>query len=65
VPAGTFYFQNFANVLDQFLVGKNMIGTAARLRAEPETVAIVSAGGDDRHRHLPCTGPVRRHGKGR
>jgi endonuclease/exonuclease/phosphatase family metal-dependent hydrolase len=42
VPAGTFYFQNFANVLDQFLVGKNMIGPAARLRADPASVAIVT-----------------------
>jgi hypothetical protein len=29
-------------VLDQFLVGKNMIGPAARLRADAATVAIVT-----------------------
>jgi hypothetical protein len=66
VPAGTFYFQNFANVLDQFLVGKNMIGPKAALRAHPETVAIVT-----RPAAMIGTGtypapvPLRRHGQGR
>ncbi|WP_199043382.1 endonuclease/exonuclease/phosphatase family protein [Glycomyces salinus] len=42
VPAGTFYFQNFANVLDQFLVGKNMISQDSPLRADPASVRIVT-----------------------
>jgi hypothetical protein len=41
LPAGTFYFQNSANMLDQFLVGKNMIGEASPLWADPASVAIV------------------------
>ncbi|MCH7229945.1 endonuclease/exonuclease/phosphatase family protein [Glycomyces sp. L485] len=41
IPAGTFYFNNYANVLDQFLAGKNMIGQDSPLRAEPGSVRIV------------------------
>ncbi|MFI6013302.1 endonuclease/exonuclease/phosphatase family protein [Streptomyces sp. NPDC051243] len=41
-PAGTFYFENTANVLDQFLVNKNMLSPRARLRAEPGSVHIVT-----------------------
>ncbi len=42
VPAdGTFYFNNQPNLLDQFLVNKNMARDAALLRALPETVEIL------------------------
>ncbi|MBB1245965.1 endonuclease/exonuclease/phosphatase [Streptomyces durbertensis] len=41
-PGGTFYFQNTANVLDQFLVNKNMLTPRAHLRAEPGSVHIVT-----------------------
>jgi Endonuclease/Exonuclease/phosphatase family len=38
---GTFYFDNFANVLDQFLVNKNMISQASPIRARPDSVEII------------------------
>jgi hypothetical protein len=38
---GTFYFNNFANVLDQFLVNKNMITRDNPLRIDPDSVEIV------------------------
>jgi Predicted extracellular nuclease len=37
---GTFYFDNFANVLDQFLVNRNMIKQGSPIRVEPATVQI-------------------------
>lgn len=37
---GTFYFQNFANMLDQILVNKNMIRPDAPLRVDPATARI-------------------------
>jgi predicted extracellular nuclease len=39
--AGTFYFNNFANVLDQFLVNRNMIPRDNELRVDPDSVEIV------------------------
>ncbi|WP_327742816.1 endonuclease/exonuclease/phosphatase family protein [Streptomyces europaeiscabiei] len=41
-PSGTFYFENQANVLDQFLVNENMLAPSAPLRAEPGSVHIVT-----------------------
>jgi predicted extracellular nuclease len=38
---GTFYFDNFANLLDQFLVNKNMVKQNSMIQALPETVKIV------------------------
>jgi endonuclease/exonuclease/phosphatase family metal-dependent hydrolase len=38
---GTFYFDNFANVLDQFLVNRNMIPRDNPLRVDPDSVEIV------------------------
>jgi endonuclease/exonuclease/phosphatase family protein len=38
---GTFYFNNFANVLDQFLINRNMISDERPLRADPASVEIV------------------------
>lgn len=39
--SGTLYFDNFANMLDQFLVDKNMIKEAAEIRADPDSVQIL------------------------
>ncbi|MFD5424178.1 endonuclease/exonuclease/phosphatase family protein [Streptomyces sp. NPDC127084] len=39
-PAGTFYFENHANVFDQFLVNENMLIDRAPLRADPASVHI-------------------------
>ena len=41
-PTGTFYFDNQANILDQFLVNENMLATSAPLCAEPDSVQIVT-----------------------
>ena len=41
LPEGSFYFDNQPNVLDQFLVNKNMATDAAQLRANPSTVQIL------------------------
>ncbi|MFE7779279.1 endonuclease/exonuclease/phosphatase family protein [Streptomyces sp. NPDC057445] len=41
-PAGTFYFEGHANVLDQFLVNKNMLTPGAPLHADPASVHIVT-----------------------
>ncbi len=38
---GTFYFDNFANMLDQFLVNKNMISQTSPIRAIPDSVEII------------------------
>ncbi len=38
---GTFYFDNLPNVLDQFLVNKNMTLQNAAIRALPETVEVI------------------------
>ncbi len=38
---GTFYFDNFANMLDQFLIDKNMAKPTSPIRAVPESVALV------------------------
>ena len=40
-PDGTFYFNNEPNLLDQFLVNKNMAIQAAPIRAQDDTVAIL------------------------
>jgi len=40
-PDGTFYFDNEPNVLDQFLVNRNMATQGAPIRAEADTVAIL------------------------
>lgn len=40
-PVGTFYFENVANVLDQFLVNRNLLLAQAPMRAEPGSVEIV------------------------
>ena len=42
---GSFYWQNFANLLDQLLVNKNMIRTSSPLRADPDTVEILQPPG--------------------
>ena len=40
-PAGTFYFDNQPNLLDQFLVNKNMATQSAPIRALADTVTIL------------------------
>lgn len=40
-PDGTFYFNNEPNVLDQFLVNKNMATESSPIRAKAETVQIL------------------------
>ncbi len=40
-PDGSFYFDNQPNMLDQFLVNKNMAKVDAELRVLPETVEIL------------------------
>ncbi|MDD7969308.1 endonuclease/exonuclease/phosphatase family protein [Actinomycetospora lemnae] len=40
-PDGSFYYQGVPNQLDQFLVNKNMIGTAARISVQPGSVEIL------------------------
>ena len=37
----TFYFDNFANFLDQFLVNKNMLAATSPIRVVPGTVEII------------------------
>ncbi len=41
VGDGTFYFDNFANVLDQFLVNRNMIAASAPLRVVDGSAQVV------------------------
>jgi predicted extracellular nuclease len=40
-PDGSFYFDNQPNMLDQFLVNKNMATGAAPIKADPATVQIL------------------------
>ena len=40
IPDGTFYFNNEPNLLDQFLVNKNMIGATSTLRVDPGSAQI-------------------------
>jgi hypothetical protein len=40
-PDGTFYFNNEPNVLDQFLVNRNLADDASPIRVRPETVEIL------------------------
>ncbi len=40
-PDGTFYFNNEPNVLDQFLVNRNLAEDASPIRVRPETVEIL------------------------
>lgn len=39
----SFFFENFSNLLDQFLVNKNMTHDSASIRADPATVEIPDA----------------------
>ena len=41
IPDGSFYFENQPNMLDQFLVNKNMATDEARLKANPSTAQIL------------------------
>jgi predicted extracellular nuclease len=38
---GTFYFENYANLLDQFLIDRNMAVQTSPIRADPATVEII------------------------
>ena len=42
---GTFYFNNEPNLLDQFLVNKNMAKQTMPIRAKPETLTILRVPG--------------------
>lgn len=42
-PAGSFYFDNQPNMLDQFLVNKNMIVQGAPVRAVPDSVELIQS----------------------
>jgi hypothetical protein len=57
-PDGTFYFNNQPNMLDQFLINKNMAAHLAgqRPRGYRRDPPVP---GDDRRRRLPQAGPVR------
>lgn len=42
---GTYYFENFSNLLDQFMVNKNMATTTAQIRVDPgSTQRVIFAG---------------------
>jgi hypothetical protein len=41
IPIGTFYFDNQPNVLDQFLVNRNMAADGAELAVQADTVEVV------------------------
>lgn len=43
--AGSFYFNNFANMLDQFLANKNMIKQDSPIRIVPDSLEIVRLAG--------------------
>jgi len=45
VPDGSFYFDNQPNVLDQFLVNKNMATQSSQLKADPTSVQILKLDG--------------------
>jgi hypothetical protein len=38
---GSFYFDNFANMLDQFLINKNMAKQTSPIQANPGSVEII------------------------
>jgi hypothetical protein len=40
-PDGTFYFNNQPNLLDQFLVNRNLAEDSSPIRVHPETVEIL------------------------
>jgi hypothetical protein len=40
-PAGSFYFDNQPNLLDQFLVNKNMVTGNAPIKVDPATVEVL------------------------
>jgi hypothetical protein len=42
-PDGSFYFDNQPNMLDQFLVNKNMATSDAPIKADPATAQILKA----------------------
>jgi endonuclease/exonuclease/phosphatase family metal-dependent hydrolase len=60
---GTFYFDNYANVLDQFLVNKNLIQSTGPLRAEPETAQLFDLPGLARAGAYPAPIPFGGMGK--
>jgi hypothetical protein len=60
---GTFYFDNFANVLDQFLVNENMLRPESPIRALAETVEIVTFPGMSRPGPYPAPIPFGGMGK--
>ena len=49
VPDGTFYFDGEPNVLDQFLVNKNLILAAAPMKADATSVRVVKPGAPSQH----------------
>jgi hypothetical protein len=68
-PDGTFYFDNQPNLLDQFLVNRNMATLTASLRVDPASVEIVRlpgmAAAGDYPRPVPFGGmgkPINRDG---
>ena len=62
-PDGTFYFNNEPNLLDQFLVNKNMAIQAAPIRAQDDTVAILRFPGTVQHGEVPRPIPFGGMGK--
>ncbi len=62
-PEGSFYFDNEPNVLDQFLVNKNMAGTTVAQSAAQADSARDPALRRHRHRALPRPPAVRRDGQ--
>ncbi len=62
-PDGTFYFKNEPNMLDQFLVNRNMATDDSSIRAEGETVEILRFPGTFSTRKSPSPNPFGGMGK--
>jgi hypothetical protein len=50
---GTFYFNNQPNLLDQFLVNKNIAKQDATIRAKPDTLEILRFPGTFTGKYMP------------
>jgi endonuclease/exonuclease/phosphatase family metal-dependent hydrolase len=61
-PDGSFCFDNQPNMLDQFLVNKNMVTGEASVKVDPATVQILKSPAMVGPRCLPEADPVRWNG---
>jgi endonuclease/exonuclease/phosphatase family metal-dependent hydrolase len=62
-PDGTFYYNNEPNMLDQFLVNKNMIKVNSLIRVIPDSVTILRFPGTFSPGRYPCPVPFGGMGK--